>query len=231
MALTDPPLWERIRDLPIGPPEAALRFTGRLARENGWSATAAAELVLEYRRFLYLMAVSAHPLTPSDAVDQAWHLHLTYTRAYWQDLCRDTLGRELHHQPTRGGTSEQARFRDQYAATLARYAAEFGQPPPAAWWPAPAQRFRDADQFVRVSRASTWLLPRPARPLLGGIGLIAVALYLGACSSTGDDYGIAFWLKLAFGLFILYKLFSWLDGGRGGGGGSGCGGCSGCGGD
>jgi hypothetical protein len=230
MALTDPALWQRLRDLPIGPPEAALSFTARLARENGWTETAAQALMLEYRRFLYLLAVSPDPLTPADAVDQAWHLHLTYTRSYWRDLCRDTLGRELHHVPTRGGAAEQSRFRDQYAATLARYQAEFDQPPPVAWWPAPERRFQDADRFVRVNRASTWLLPRPARPLLAALGLGVLALGLVACSGGEEGYGILFWFKVALGVFVLYKLFSWLDGGRGGGSGSGCSGCGGCGG-
>ena len=49
--------------------------------------------------------------------------------------------------------------------------------------------------------------------------LLSIPLLLAACSENAGDYDIWFWLKLAFGLFVLYKLFDWLDsGGRGGGG-------------
>ncbi len=41
----------------------------------------------EYRRFAFLAATAGHPVTPSDAVDQAWHLHLTYSRDYWDRFC------------------------------------------------------------------------------------------------------------------------------------------------
>ena len=63
----------------------------------------------EYRRFLLLGVAAGHPVSPSDTVDQVWHLHLTYTRRYWDTLCRDTLGRLLHHEPTQGGAVEDAR--------------------------------------------------------------------------------------------------------------------------
>ncbi|WP_443026122.1 glycine-rich domain-containing protein, partial [Sphingomonas sp. CCH9-H8] len=69
--------------------------------------------------------------TPSDAVDQAWHLHLTYTRDYWEHFCPDVLGRALHHGPTAGGADEHRRYYRQYAETLARYEAAFGIAPPS----------------------------------------------------------------------------------------------------
>ena len=42
----------------------------------------------------------------SEQVDAAWHLHLTYTRSYWDRFCKETLGQPLHHDPTRGGPAE-----------------------------------------------------------------------------------------------------------------------------
>jgi len=115
-------LMAQIDALAFDPPGASLSFTARLARENGWNAGHAARVVREYRRFLLLAATGSNPVTPSDAVDQAWHLHLTYTRSYWDALCGDILGKPLHHGPTAGGSAEGLRYRDQYRATLARYA-------------------------------------------------------------------------------------------------------------
>jgi hypothetical protein len=154
-----PELWEKISRFELDDPAAALSFTDRLARENGWPLPFALRAVAEYKRFMFLLCVTDHPLTPSDAVDQVWHLHLLYTRSYWIDFCQYTLERPIHHGPTRGGTQEQAKFNDWYARTLARYAAVFGQEAPAALWPAPAIRFRPA-HFCRVDLRTHWLLPK-----------------------------------------------------------------------
>ena len=150
MALTDPILWRRLAGFEVSPPEALFSFTSRLARENCWSLPHAQAVFAEYRRFLYLCMVAGRPMTPSDAVDQAWHLHLTYSRSYWQELCREVLGRPLHHEPTRGGPAERARFVESYQATLAAYAREFGQAPPGDIWPAPAIRCRRAGTVQRI---------------------------------------------------------------------------------
>lgn len=103
---------ERILSFPLDDPGAGLGFSTRISRENGWSRAFTADVIREYRRFLYLSAVAGHAVTPSDAVDQAWHLHLCYTRNYWQELCRDTLGFPLHHGPTKGGRDEEAKYAD-----------------------------------------------------------------------------------------------------------------------
>ena len=59
----------------------------RLASENGWSREYAVRVMQEYRRFAFLAVAAGHPVSPSDAVDQAWHLHLVYTRSYWDEFC------------------------------------------------------------------------------------------------------------------------------------------------
>jgi hypothetical protein len=74
-------------------------------------------------------------VTPSDTVDQAWHLHLIYTRHYWQELCDKILGLQLHHDPSAGGTVESNRFERQYEQTIESYKAAFGEAPPADIWP------------------------------------------------------------------------------------------------
>src|SRR5262245_19684625 len=135
MNATQNQLWRKIEALNLDDASAQLTFTQRLAREIGWSPENARRVVSEYKKFLFLAASAGHPVTPSDPVDQAWHLHLVYTQSYWNDLCREILGRPLHHGPTKGGQTEGAKFYDWYARTLASYQAFFGHPPPADIWP------------------------------------------------------------------------------------------------
>ena len=169
---------EALDAMRIEPEGARLRFADRLARENGWSRTFAAAVMTEYRRFLFLAATAEHAVTPSDAVDQAWHLHLAYSRHYWDELCGRILGKPLHHGPTAGGGNEDRRYRDQYQATLDAYRTTFGAAPPRDIWPSVDERFRPA-RFERVDRSRHWLLPRrPAQaallvPLVAGCALIS----------------------------------------------------------
>ena len=126
-------------------------FATRLAGDNGWSDVFARSAIVEYRRFVFLSQVLDHPVTPSDEVDQVWHLHLTYTRSYWDDLCGRVLGRPLHHGSTRGGVTEDAKFKAGYTRTLASYELWFGQEPPTELWPDSDTRFGEAPYWVRVN--------------------------------------------------------------------------------
>ena len=156
------PLLGRLQALSLDAPGAALSFTQRLARENGWPLAFAGLVVAEYRRFLYLAVRAGHPVTPSDAVDQAWHLHLVYTDSYWNDLCGSILGRPLHHGPTRGGREEAAKYTDWYERTLASYRRIFGEQPPARVWPRSSERFGEAPYFRRINTRRHWVIPKPA---------------------------------------------------------------------
>ena len=129
-----PALWPKIRDFTFDADDE-LPFSARLARENGWSPEKTSLAIEEYRRFLYLVCVSPSPVTPSEVVDQVWHLHLLYTRSYWLMLCGVVLGRQIHHEPTRGGAREREKFHRQYHDTLELYRAEYGSEPPARAWP------------------------------------------------------------------------------------------------
>ncbi|WP_082115872.1 TIGR04222 domain-containing membrane protein [Hymenobacter terrenus] len=209
-------LWDRLvaLDLDGG---ATLSFSKRLARDNGWSVAFAQRVVLEYKRFVFLAATCGHPVTPSDEVDQAWHLHLVYTHSYWDELCGRVLGFPLHHGPTQGGVAEGHKFQDWYARTLQAYTAAFGTVPPADIWPPAAVRFGEAPYFRRVNLRRQWLLPRPRWNLRLGwrswLGL-AGALVLASCTARTplnplDWYGTEF-LWLFWGLcFTLLPLAAW----------------------
>lgn len=184
----NPSLEARLRAFAFDEPTAALPFSLRLARENGWSQRFTRAVLDEYRRFLYLACTAGHPVTPSDAVDQAWHLHLCYSRSYWDELCGAVLGRPLHHGPTAGGGAESRKYRDWYAATLASYERAFGAAPPAAIWPAPARRF--AGRFRRVDTNRHIVLSRAAvaraAVLAAGVGLTACTVEFSGCDGVGQ---------------------------------------------
>jgi hypothetical protein len=144
------PLWVALLHYSIGPENAALPFAVRLARENGWSRAQAERVIGEYKRFCYLAATAGHPVTPSDQVDQAWHLHLAYSRDYWERFCPKVLGRPLHHGPTAGGGEQARLYYDQYAETLKSYERIFGAIPPADLWPDARRRFREDPRARRI---------------------------------------------------------------------------------
>jgi len=154
-------LLQRILAFELDDPGAALSFTGRLAREQAWTHVFSARVIEEYKRFLALAMVAGHPVTPSEEVDQAWHLHLVYTRSYWHDLCRVVLGKDLHHGPTKGGREEGAKFHDWYSKTLESYRLIFEENPPTEIWPPPTDRFAHAGAGRWVDSSKFWLLPRP----------------------------------------------------------------------
>jgi hypothetical protein len=131
----DKVLWARLETMEIDPPDATTRFHHRLKQYNKWTDEFAGRVTKEYRRFLYLAARARHPVTPSDTVDQAWHLHLIYTRHYSEELCGKILGLQLHHEPSAGGAVESSKFERQYEQTIESYQAAFGEAPPADIWP------------------------------------------------------------------------------------------------
>ena len=192
MPTPDSDLYRRLLSFPIEEGTPALSFEARLARENGWSAAFAQRVVLEYRRFLFLALTADHVVSPSESVDQAWHLHLTYTRSYWERLCGELLGRPLHHGPTRGGAAESRKFHDLYTSTLASYRLAFGEEPPADIWPPVGVRFGEDVHFVRVNTARNWVIPkvslrRGLRAIGFGFGVVACAAGCGGVAANPFD--------------------------------------------
>lgn len=183
MNLENPDLWEKLLRFEFDASGTTFRFVDRLAKENHWSLERATRAIDEYRRFLYLAASAGHPVSPPDEVDQVWHLHLMYTRSYWEHLCDQTLGMALHHEPTRGGSDETAKFADWYARTLDSYAAAFGHAPPPDVWPPPGTRTHA--EHARVDISEYLLLPRrgPIRILVLLAGVLIAWLLIGALAS------------------------------------------------
>lgn len=111
-------------------------FVDALARTTGWSPVTSQRVVEEYRRFLWLAGTATEVVSPSPAVDRAWHLHLLDTRSYWDELCATVLQRPLHHEAGDGSLVARRQLKLAYERTWTAYRAAFGDPP-ADLWPDP----------------------------------------------------------------------------------------------
>lgn len=154
-------LWRKIETAPLINTDEDQLFHRKLAVQNGWSRDFAARCVSEYRKFVFLASASGHPVSPPDVVDQVWHLHLTYTQAYWKIFCPEVLGKPLHHTPSRGDAAEAQKFEDWYQRTLQSYRSFF-EDEPVDIWPAPSEKVaQDQALHVRVDVRRHWIFPKP----------------------------------------------------------------------
>ncbi|MEN8514214.1 TIGR04222 domain-containing membrane protein [Burkholderia sp. RS02] len=136
-ALTDAQhaLLARLNAYSPDDPNAPLPYSRRLADAEGWSHAHALAVIDEYKRFAFLALAAGHPVTPSVAVDAAWHFHLQYTLEYWDVFCAGVLRARLHHMPGSGAPDEAAVYAQRYRDTLDSYRRLFGCEPPESIWP------------------------------------------------------------------------------------------------
>ena len=161
------PLWHRIDAFDFDTLDAALPFTQRLAQENGWKESHAARVVQEYKRFCYLAVRAGHPVFPPDQVDQVWHLHLSYSRNYWDEYCAKVLCADLHHDPVGNNSGEDVdRKRDAYTATMNTYQTSSAERPPPDIWPIADLLFADTGTVRRVNTKNYLVIPKPPKGLL-----------------------------------------------------------------
>jgi hypothetical protein len=153
-------LYERIQEYPLDDSDAIFPFSQKLAKENNWTAEYTERAIEEYKKFLFLSVIAEHPVSPSEKVDRVWHLHLTYTKDYWEKFCPKVLGKFLHHQPSGGGNIERDKYFDWYQKTLDSYQLYFGEPASIEFWETPENRFLVEDSLVKVDRRSTLTKPK-----------------------------------------------------------------------
>ncbi|WKN29819.1 hypothetical protein PZB74_12665 [Porifericola rhodea] len=193
-------LWTNIKNFTLDDPDCEFSFSQRLARDNNWSLAFSQQVILEYKKFMYLCCVGYGELTPSDAVDQAWHLHLTYTKSYWIAFCEDTLGKQIHHNPTQGGSEEKSKYSSCYANTLRAYEDEFGEKPPEEVWLQKNKRFAQLN-FKRINLSEYWLI-RKSNLNYSYLFAIATALVVGLFVQSDNPIPL-FSLGLVFLLIML----------------------------
>ena len=100
------------------------------------------------------------------------------------------LPRKLHHHQTTGGKEENAKFEDQYLATLRFYREVFGEDAPADIWADPTKK----PTLAPTQIADVWTIRKPQRSSLVLGALVGMALLAVGCRATdglalslGDD--------------------------------------------
>lgn len=189
-------LYQRICAYELDDPSHEIGFLAHLMRANGWSRLFALRAIEEYRKFVFLALEADHQVTPSDQVDQVWHLHLLFSDAYWNDFCPRVLGRPLHHHPAKGGQAERDRFHELYRATIHSYRLHFGEPPTDLWPPVDVRFGRDLQMQRGRSRwpFRPWRGWRPWRRWrwsvpMGGllIGLVVIGRALATAAAETNN--------------------------------------------
>jgi hypothetical protein len=194
MPLTDPELWNvigtwplptRAVPIPLIDPHRRHDFAALLYKSSGWHHESVDRVIEIYRKFLYLKAISPRPVTPSHAIDTAWHLHLEFVEDYLA-LCRAT-GRDLRHDRNlTHDVSDRA-----YLSSLALYESEFDIPPDDDLWPSPAAT---ADTHAKAA--------------VGIAVIIVVGVPFLAAVSTGSGL---LWLVFGFAICIGFGINNWAE--------------------
>lgn len=152
--MTDPHLWNRIRIAPLPASKAQHEFAQALAQLSDLPVFEAREVEEEYRRFLYLAAITDALRVPPEPVRKAWLMHSQAPE--YTAFCAGVLGKPLVlDDGTRKFGANAA-----YRRTLERYVHEFGEEPPATVWPA-----------AMAPRMPRWLTAHAA--ILGFTGMFA----------------------------------------------------------
>ena len=112
-------------------PAGEYSFSKRLAKENSWTTAFTAQAILEYKKFMYLAATYEFMVSPSEIVDEVWHLHLIFTESYGE-LCL-LLGKKIQHIPSTHNKEDYLRFKQAKDRTKEYYEKEFGTQPESIW--------------------------------------------------------------------------------------------------
>lgn len=105
----------------------------RVQSRLGWSTADADEAVLEYRKFMALVAL--HPAETygmAEAVDEVWHTHILSTRDYLA-LCDSLVGEVIHHEQRPLDEAPDTAFAKFQEATLRDLARHFTGPVSQLW--------------------------------------------------------------------------------------------------
>jgi hypothetical protein len=241
MTTTQKTRWDRINNYCLADPDLFPIFYNKLKAENNWNDRFAIAVIEEYMRFLFLCTVMNTPTTPSEAVDEVWHLHLQFSKDYWNDLCPNILEMQLHHQPALAG--EHQKTVEQYNNTLAAYYEYFNQIPPEEIWPKAEIRFKPK-KITAINTDVNYILSKSAVRKTTILIILAIATVLGV--TYNKEHLLMFLVFVSIVLWPRKKYENHAtvgsscgtgcslgcgggDGGCGSGGDGGCGGgCGGC---
>jgi hypothetical protein len=135
--LVPPNLWDKVTARFGGADASTKAFAHKLAIKLGWKNSFAQWAVAEYKRFVYLGVISDFVVTPSDIIDQVWHQHILFSKAY-RSFCTDVIKYDFDHTPELISSGNQTgTFSAQYFYTLELYKKEFSTEAPAPIWGRP----------------------------------------------------------------------------------------------
>ena len=192
-------LLKRLADFSLDDPDSSFPFSAKLAKEQGWTPQFTQRAIEEYKRFCYLAVVAGHPVSPSDIVDEVWHLHLTYSYNYWKVFCPEVLQMPFHHHPSKGGVEERAKFDDWVFKTNASYVEAFGEEPPVDIW--------ENAQPTKVESTHYHVPKSLVRNLAQGFGVAASLLVLAGCTEAANPLEMKGLEFLKFFLMLYAVLF------------------------
>lgn len=202
-------LLKRLDEYSLDDPNSTFPFSAKLAKEKGWTKAFTQRAIQEYKRFCYLAVVAGHPVSPSEPVDEVWHMHLTYSHEYWNVFCPQVLQRKFHHYPSTGGREERAKFDDWFARTLESYRHAFGEnPPDDIWNPSPEPVLI---RHEMVSLDHHYVVPKGlVKGIFQGLGvagavMVATSVAQAASLNPLDFYGPEF---LQFYVLLFVVMFA-----------------------
>ena len=214
MILENNETWKRLVNYNIDDIDSELSFSKRLARDNNWSYKYTRRVIVEYKKFIFLVVHMKKSLTPSDEVDQVWHLHMLYTEEYWDKFCGTIVETKLHHHPTRGGNKEREKFYDWYTSTLDNYRSIFGNAPPDDIWPNLYDRFNRAPYYRRLNINEYLLISKNrllnvSKMVLTVVFLLLAGFTMAASPDSDNDYSFVYILGFLMLFFIVLGMVHW----------------------
>lgn len=145
-------LLDHITELFGGTGASTKAFADKLSRKLGWSNQFARRAIAEYKKFVYLGVTGDFTVTPSKVIDQVWHQHQLFNRAY-REFCSAVLGRHFDHYPELVPNDNQTGvFQAQYLETLDLYRREFNMEPPEDIWSVPKFKGKEVKRSGFESR-------------------------------------------------------------------------------
>ena len=150
--LVPPQLLDHVRSAFGNTNSSTHAFASKIARKLNWERSFALRAIEEYRKFVYLGIIADFHVTPPRIIDQVWHEHLLFSRAY-REFCRDVLQHDFDHNPELLPSDGQTGvFQAQYEATLELYRLEFNVRPPDGIWGTPKFRWGSVQPIEDMPR-------------------------------------------------------------------------------
>jgi hypothetical protein len=124
-------LWKKMLTFEFDNPLSEYCFSTRLANENNWTKSFTEQAIIEYKKFMYLAAITHLMVAPSETIDKVWHQHLIFTESY-QEFCK-LIGKQIQHIPSTHRSSEFANLKQAKDRTRLLYENNFGEQPKNIW--------------------------------------------------------------------------------------------------